>query len=87
MKKIILIIFGISFILVTSCNKKAIRPNLENSEFGNHDFSGGSIYDKNNSSNNPFSSSTTVATRSLDSLFKITDPNRDEDEERRGKNK
>lgn len=78
MKRYIFILTGLVLLTVTSCNKEEIRPNSDN------DNAKDQRSDYNEKSN---SSNFLTADYKLDSLINITDPNRDEDDERKRKTK
>jgi len=78
MKRYIFILTGLALLTVTSCNKEEIRPNSDN------DNAKDQRSDYNEKSN---SSDFLTADIKLDTLINITDPNRDEDDERKRKTK
>jgi hypothetical protein len=86
MKKIIFVFFGLILFTTTSCNKEEIRPNAYNN--GSDDRTSKDFNDQGDQSNcgNKYGGIMTSIIIS-DSTFVITDPNRDEDDERKVKRK
>jgi len=88
MKNIVFILSGFILLTVTSCNKEKICPNSIDNEYENQTSRSIDDSDYNNKSNSPNNSGYGgLLDSKLDSLFNITDPNRDEDDERRAKRK
>lgn len=81
MKKILITFIGLFILTLASCEKEEITPTSQQEEWDR------SMND--NSDNNQKSATNSngfVDTRNdLDTTFTITDPNRDEDEDRKGK--
>nr|WP_299207208.1 hypothetical protein [uncultured Brumimicrobium sp.] len=87
MKKYIYIFIGFTLFTISSCKKEEIRPNMNNNQLS-EDFQltkgFGDDNDYTNKSNTRGSFGDGVRS---DSTFTITDPNRDEDDDRKIKKK
>lgn len=82
MKKLIFVLSGILLLSLGSCNKDEIKPN-QHQDFEIRDFNSNNSGDQKCNSGNNFGGPDNFS----DTTEVITDPNRDEDEERKVKRK
>ena len=88
MKKLIFILSGIFLLTITSCEKEEIRPNTGDNQLENELFI--NLGDKRDRPDISKSNSPNIGDKDdavSDSTFTITDPNRDEDDDRKIKRK